>query len=69
MLTLCYLIARCAGGTLLARLALRQGKVMPGARTNAEGKWSSQTPGSEEILRRSSRLWGGRVATQSTDLG
>lgn len=31
MLTLCYLIARCAGGT---RLALWQGKVMAEARTN-----------------------------------
>lgn len=35
MLTLCYLIARCAGGT---RLALRQGKVTAGARTNAKGE-------------------------------
>lgn len=38
MLTLCYLIARCAGGARLAWLDLRQGKVMAGARTNAEGQ-------------------------------
>lgn len=35
MLTLCYLIARCAGGS---RLALQQGKVMAGVRTNTMGE-------------------------------
>lgn len=43
MLTLCYLIARCAGGT--RRLAFRQGKVMAGARTNEEGEAVISGPG------------------------
>lgn len=68
MLTLCYLIARCTGGT---RLALWQGKVMAEARTNyykgGSGHCRPWCVGLEEILTWSSRLWGGRVVTDVSD--
>lgn len=58
MLTLCYLIARCAGGT---QLALWQGKVMVEARTNSyyQGGRGHHRPwyvGLEEVLMWSFRL-------------